>query len=148
MAKTSFLELLDSPKLISRKIWETEKSWNFHTEEFWKYFHGFSYFFHSEWKVKIVVPVTLGLCRALGRFGSTDELLISRLFPIEVSPPPPTSQLVTSKQSFSNFRYVFLWLFSRKKKTLIYDKKKMKKKTNQGKFRLSTTLLPLDQMQV
>ena len=41
MAKTAFLELLDSPKLISRKIWETEKSWNFHTEEFWKYFHGF-----------------------------------------------------------------------------------------------------------
>ena len=26
-----FLELLDSPTLISRKIWVTEKSWNFHT---------------------------------------------------------------------------------------------------------------------
>ena len=31
MAKTAFLELLNSPKLISRKIWTTEiKSWNFH----------------------------------------------------------------------------------------------------------------------
>ena len=29
--KTKILELLDSPKLISRKICMTEKSWNFHT---------------------------------------------------------------------------------------------------------------------
>ena len=29
--KTADLELLDSPKLISRKIWVTEKSWNFRT---------------------------------------------------------------------------------------------------------------------
>ena len=27
----AFLELLDSAKLISRKIWMKEKSWNFHT---------------------------------------------------------------------------------------------------------------------
>ena len=58
----------------------------------------------TEWKSRIVVPVTFGLCRALGRYGSIDELLITRLFPIEVTPPAPTSQLVTSKQSFSNFR--------------------------------------------
>ena len=31
MAKTADLELLDYPKLISRKIWITEKSWSFHT---------------------------------------------------------------------------------------------------------------------
>ena len=31
MAKTAFLELLDARKLISRKIWMIEKSWNFHT---------------------------------------------------------------------------------------------------------------------
>ena len=31
MAKNAFLELPDSPKLISRKIWMLEKSWNFHT---------------------------------------------------------------------------------------------------------------------
>ena len=31
MAKTAILELPDSPKLISRKIWVTEKNWNFHT---------------------------------------------------------------------------------------------------------------------
>ena len=31
----SVLELLDSPKLISRKIWITEKSWNFHTVKLW-----------------------------------------------------------------------------------------------------------------
>ena len=30
MASTAFLELLDSPKWISRKIWVAEKSWNFH----------------------------------------------------------------------------------------------------------------------
>ena len=30
MVKTAFLELLDPPKLISRKISMTEKSWNFH----------------------------------------------------------------------------------------------------------------------
>ena len=35
MAKTSVLELLDSPKLISRKIWMIEKSWNFHTVTCW-----------------------------------------------------------------------------------------------------------------
>jgi len=31
IAKTAVLLLLDSPKLISRKIWMTEKTWNFHT---------------------------------------------------------------------------------------------------------------------
>ena len=31
IAKTAVLELLDSPKLISRKIWMIGKSWNFHT---------------------------------------------------------------------------------------------------------------------
>ena len=31
MAKTAGFELLYSPKLISRKIWMTEKWWNFHT---------------------------------------------------------------------------------------------------------------------
>ena len=31
MIKTAVLESLDSPKLISRKIWVIEKSWNFHT---------------------------------------------------------------------------------------------------------------------
>ena len=30
-AKTALLELLDCLKFISRKIWVTEKSWNFHT---------------------------------------------------------------------------------------------------------------------
>ena len=31
MAKTAVIELLDCPKLISRKIWMIEKSCNFHT---------------------------------------------------------------------------------------------------------------------
>ena len=31
MAKTAVLVPLDYPKLISRKIWMTEKYWNFHT---------------------------------------------------------------------------------------------------------------------
>ena len=31
MAKTAFLQRLNWSKLISRKIWMTEKSWNFHT---------------------------------------------------------------------------------------------------------------------
>ena len=31
MTKVAFFELLVSPKLISRKIWVTEKLWNFHT---------------------------------------------------------------------------------------------------------------------
>ena len=31
MAKTAFLELWHSPKLISRKIWMIEKSWNSHS---------------------------------------------------------------------------------------------------------------------
>ena len=31
MAKTAVLEIQGSPKLISRKIWMTEKSWNFYT---------------------------------------------------------------------------------------------------------------------
>ena len=30
MAKMAVFELLDSPKLISRKIWVVEKPWNFH----------------------------------------------------------------------------------------------------------------------
>ena len=35
--QTAVLEFLDSEKLISRKVWITEKSWNFHTvkEKFW-----------------------------------------------------------------------------------------------------------------
>ena len=36
MGKMILLGLLDSPKLISRKIWVTEKSWNFHTVWFEK----------------------------------------------------------------------------------------------------------------
>ena len=35
MAKTAVSELLESQKLISRKIWVMEKSWNFHTV-FWQ----------------------------------------------------------------------------------------------------------------
>ena len=31
MDQTAFVRLLDSPKLISRKIWLTEKSWIIHT---------------------------------------------------------------------------------------------------------------------
>ena len=31
MKKMAVLQLLDSPTLISRKIWMTQKSWNFHT---------------------------------------------------------------------------------------------------------------------
>ena len=34
LAKTALLELLESPKLISRKIWVTGKSWNFHICKF------------------------------------------------------------------------------------------------------------------
>ena len=36
-------EFLDSLKLISRKIWMTEKSWNFHTVRY-SLFHGISYY--------------------------------------------------------------------------------------------------------
>ena len=38
MAKCAVLELLDSTKLISRKIWVAEKSWNFHTFELWFFY--------------------------------------------------------------------------------------------------------------
>ena len=31
IAKTAIFALLESPKVISRKIWMTEESWNFHT---------------------------------------------------------------------------------------------------------------------
>ena len=31
MVKMALFELLETPKMISHKIWETEKSWNFHT---------------------------------------------------------------------------------------------------------------------
>ena len=31
MAKMAVLQILNSPKLVSRKTWVTEKSWNFHT---------------------------------------------------------------------------------------------------------------------
>ena len=31
MAKTAVFDLINSPKLISCKIWKTEKSWNLHT---------------------------------------------------------------------------------------------------------------------
>ena len=34
MAKMAFLELLASQKLTSRKIWVTEKCWDFHTVAF------------------------------------------------------------------------------------------------------------------
>ena len=39
MAKIAVLDLLDSPKLISRKIWETEKFWDFHTVTTFVYIH-------------------------------------------------------------------------------------------------------------
>ena len=51
-----------------------------------------------------LIPVTFGLCRALGRFGLADNFLITRVFPQEAPPPSPASQLITAKQSFSNFR--------------------------------------------
>ena len=38
MAKCAVLELLNSTKLISRKIWVAEKSWNFHTFELWFFY--------------------------------------------------------------------------------------------------------------
>ena len=47
MAKPAVLELLDSPKLFSRKIWEIEKSWNSGpeitegTEGAWSYLMGY-----------------------------------------------------------------------------------------------------------
>ena len=50
--KMALLELLDSPKLISRKIWMTEKSWNFHTVYGWpideKFYSPFSYFIEMD----------------------------------------------------------------------------------------------------
>lgn len=58
----------------------------------------------ADWIFKSLLPVTLGLCRALGRFGNPDDCLITRLFPMEAPPPSPASQIVTTKQSFSNFR--------------------------------------------
>ena len=67
----------------------------------------------SDWIFKSLLPVTIGLIRALGRFGFPDNYLITRLFPQEAPPPSPASQLVTTKQSFSNFRYLFIlsWIF-------------------------------------
>ena len=62
----------------------------------------------SDWIFKSLLPVTIGLIRALGRFGFPDNYLITRLFPQEAPPPSPASQLVTTKQSFSNFRYLFI----------------------------------------
>ena len=59
----------------------------------------------SEWVLKSLLPVTFGLCRSLGRYGSADNFLITKLFPYETPPPTPASQIVTTKQSFSNFRY-------------------------------------------
>lgn len=53
--------------------------------------------------------MTIGLIRALGRFGFPDNYLITRLFPQEAPPPSPASQLVTTKQSFSNFRYLLIY---------------------------------------
>ena len=46
MAKTAILELPDSPKLILRKIWMTEKSWSFHTvpKVMWKYYSWIAFF--------------------------------------------------------------------------------------------------------
>lgn len=58
----------------------------------------------AEWIFNSLLPVTLGLCRSLGRFGNADDYLITRLFPTEAPPPSPASQIVTTKQSFSNFR--------------------------------------------
>ena len=56
------------------------------------------------WYCDSLIPVTFGLCRALGRFGLPDNFLITRVFPQEAPPPSPASQLITAKQSFSNFR--------------------------------------------
>ena len=59
MAKTADLELLHSPKLISRKIWVAEKSWNFHTvysdveKSTWKEENFFSNSFWS-WSTSFV----------------------------------------------------------------------------------------------
>ena len=58
----------------------------------------------KDWILKSLLPVTLGLCRALGRYGMPDDYLITRVFPTEPPPPSPASQMVTTKQSFSNFR--------------------------------------------
>ena len=58
----------------------------------------------SEWIFQILIPVTFGICRALGRFGHLDNFLITKLFPTEPPPPSPASQMVITKQNFSNFR--------------------------------------------
>ena len=58
----------------------------------------------TDWICESLIPVTFGLCRALGRFGFPDEYLITRIFPQEAPPPSPASQLITAKQNFSNFR--------------------------------------------
>ena len=57
IAKKSVLELLDSPKLISRKIWMTEKFWNFHTvllSPFWILFFRDQ---ESEWKMNFLLTL-------------------------------------------------------------------------------------------
>ena len=58
----------------------------------------------KDWILTSLLPGTLGLCRALGRYGMPDDYLITRVFPTEPPPPSPASQMVTTKQSFSNFR--------------------------------------------
>lgn len=58
---------------------------------------------------KTIVPVLIGLVRALGRFTITDPPLICRIFP---KPEPPIQQTITIeknatyKRSFSNFRSI------------------------------------------
>lgn len=56
---------------------------------------------------RTILPVLIGLARAMGRFSTGDPPLICRIFP---KPEPPLSQSAVTqsayKRSFSNFRNI------------------------------------------
>ena len=63
------LELLDSPKLISRKIWVIEKSWNFHTVSP-HHSNAVNFLFH--WTSKASFPLFLFLVKLKLEFATSE----------------------------------------------------------------------------
>ena len=74
IAKTAFFELLDSLKMISHKIWMTEKSWNFHT-----LFLKYCIICFFDFRIQLIIRRPMKIPKPPKLFMMIDMSLIKRL---------------------------------------------------------------------